>query len=167
MKNAYQTVAVGLGLVPLAWIGCFSFGMPTLTCPMPTITVIPAFFLASPPSHLSYRLAVLIPALLFFMWNPGLFKGKSQIPRRSWILLILLSILTVVYFIVSWTYGNQYQGRGYTVAICAINGVWLLLLWAILYRSSHLASFKANLFFHAVLFSWLAWYAFPYLGELP
>jgi hypothetical protein len=167
MKASYQTVAVAFELVLLGWIGCFSSGMPTLVCPMPTITILPAFFLASPPSHLPYWLAVLVPALLFFAWNPGLFRGKCQIPRRSWVLLTMLSALSVVYFIGSWRYGNQYQGREYTAAICAVNSAWLVSLWAILYRTSRLSSFQANLFFHAVLFSWLAWYAFPYLGELP
>jgi hypothetical protein len=164
MKPSYQTVAVALGLAPLAWIGCFSSRMPTLICPMPIITILPALFLASPGLYL---LAILVPALLFLAWNPGLFRGESQIPRRSWLLLIMLSALSIVYFVGSWRYGNQYQGHGYTVAICAVNGVWLVILWAILYRSARLSSFHANLFFHAALFSWLAWYAFPYLGELP
>jgi hypothetical protein len=29
------------------------------------------------------------------------------------------------------------------------------------------ASFRNSLFVHWMLFAWLAWYAFPYLGELP
>lgn len=168
MKASYQTLAVAIGLVPLAWIGCCSTGMPTLICPLPLITIVPAFFLASPPFHVvPYQLAVFVPAVLFFAWNPGLFRGNSHIPRRSWVLLIMLSALSVAYFIGSWRQGFQYQGREYTVAICAVNVVWLVILWAILFHGSRLSSFKANLFFHAVLFSWLAWYAFPYLGELP
>jgi hypothetical protein len=166
MKASYQTLAVGFGLVLLAWIGCFSSGMPTLICPTPVITIIPAFFLASPPRHLPY-LAILVPAILFFAWNPGLFRGNLRVPKRSWVLLITLSALSIAYFVGSWSYGNQYQGHQFTVAICAVNIVWLVILWAILSRSSRLSSFKANLFFHAVLFAWLAWYAFPYLGELP
>jgi hypothetical protein len=134
---------------------------------MPTVTVLPAFFLASLPSQPPYWLAIFVPALLFFAWNPRLFRGESQIPKRSWLLLIALSFLTGAYFIGSWTYGIHYQGREHTVAICAINVAWLVILWAMLCISSRLASFKANLFFHAMLFSWLAWYAFPYLGELP
>jgi hypothetical protein len=104
---------------------------------------------------------------LFFAWNPNLFRGNVNVPKRSWVLLTMLSILSVVYFVSSWRNGNQYQGREYTVAICAENIAWLVGLWAILYCSSRLCSFKANLFFHAVLFAWLAWCAFPYLGELP
>jgi hypothetical protein len=162
MKASYQTVAVGFGLVLLAWIGCFSNGTPTLVCPVPTITIVPAV-LVPRYSHLPYWLAILVPAVLFLAWNPGLFRGNLQVPKRSWVLLITLTALSVAYFVGSWRYGNQYQGREYTVAICAVNFV----LWAILCRSSRLCSFRANLLFHATLFAWLAWYAFPYLGELP
>jgi hypothetical protein len=167
MKASYQTIAVAFGLVLLAWIGCFSNGAPTLICPMPLVTVLPALFLASPPSHLPYSLVVLIPALLFFAWNPGLFRGKCQVPRRSWALLIILSALIVVYFTFSWRYGNEYQGHKYTEIICAMNVGWIAILWAVLLRASRLRSFGSNLLFHATLFAWLAWYAFPYLGELP
>ena len=167
MKASYQTIAVGLGLAPLAWIGCFSHGVPTLICPLPTMTIMPAFLLASPPSHLPVRLATLVPVVLFFAWSPGLFRGKMRVPKRSWALLITLTVLSVIYFVGSWRYGIQYQGREYTVGVCAINLVWIVVLWAILYSSSRARSFRANLLFHATLFAWLAWYAFPYLGELP
>ena len=172
MKPLYQTIAVGFVLLLVAWIGCFSSGRPTLTCPMPTITILPAFFLLSPlspASHVpfSYWLASVVPVVLFFLWNPGLFKGNVRIPKRSCVLLICLSALSFVYFAASWRYGNEYQGRVHTAAICAVNIVWILSLWIILYRSWRLCSFQANLLFHATLFAWLAWYAFPYLGELP
>jgi hypothetical protein len=66
-----------------------------------------------------------------------------------------------------WGYGNEYQGHKYTEIICAINVGWIAVLWAVLLRASRLRSFGSNLLFHATLFAWLAWYAFPYLGELP
>lgn len=167
MTASFQTVAVGFGLVLVAWIGCFSAGVPTLICPLPTVTILPAFFLASPPSNLPPKLAILVPALLFFAWNPGLFRGTLQVPKRSWVLLTILTALSAVYFPFSWRYGNEYQGHKYTDIICAINVGWIAVLWAVLLRASRLRSFGSNLLFHATLFAWLAWYAFPYLGELP
>jgi hypothetical protein len=160
MTASFQTVAVGLGLVLVAWIGCFSAGMPTFICPLPTLTILPVFFLAS-------KLAILVPALLFFAWNPGMLRGASQVPKRSWVLLTVLTVLSAVYFPFSWRYGNEYQGHRYTEIICAINVGWIAILWAVLLRASRLRSFGSNLLFHATLFAWLAWYAFPYLGELP
>jgi hypothetical protein len=172
MKPAHQTIAVGLVLLVVGWFGSFSSGGPTLTCPMPTITILPAFFLISPrspASHVpfSYWFASFVPVIVFFAWNPGLFKGNVRIPKRSWVLLVTLTVLSVVYFAASWRYGNHYQGPVYTAVICAVNVLWIVSLWAIWYRSWRVSSFRANLLFHATLFTWLAWYAFPYLGELP
>lgn len=166
MKAWYQTVAVGVGLVLLAWIG-ISKEVPVPFRPMPLVTVMPAFVLASPPSHLPYWLAIFVPAALFFAWNPGLFRGKDQLPKRSWVLLTILTVLSIAYFVSSWANGIEYQGRTYTIVICVANFLWLAALWAILYRSARLSSFRASLLFHSALFAWLAWYAFPYLGELP
>ena len=166
MQASYQTLAVGFGLIALAWVGSFSSDVPTLICPMPIIVLIPSFFLLV-FYHLSFCAGSVIPALLFFAWNPGLFRGKGRVPKRSWVLLIILNALTVAYFIANWRDGYPLLGRTYTVEVGAVNVLWLVVLWAILYRSSLLSSFKVNLFFHAVLFAWLAWYAFPCLSTLP
>jgi hypothetical protein len=166
MTASFQTISAGLGLVLVAWVGVFSAGIPTLVCPLPTVTFLPALFLASPPSYLSLKLAALVPALLFFAWNPGLFCGTLQAPKRSWVLLAILTALSAFYFRFSWRYGNEYQGHKYTEIICAINVGWIVILWAVLWRASRLRSFGSNLLFHATLFAWLAWYAFPFLGEL-
>jgi hypothetical protein len=45
--------------------------------------------------------------------------------------------------------------------------MWLGSLWWTVARFQRQPSFKGNLFSHWLLFSWLAYYAFPYLGELP
>jgi len=167
MKASYQTFLAGVGLAFLAWIGCFSSGTPSVICPMPIVTILPAFLLASRPSHLPYWLSVLVPAILFFAWNPGLFRGNSRVPQRSGVLLSTLTVLSIAYFVGSWRDGNHYQGHEFTAIICVVNIVWIVILWVILYRSSRLASFAANLLFNAALVAWVAWYAFPYLGELP
>jgi hypothetical protein len=48
-----------------------------------------------------------------------------------------------------------------TVAWIAFLGTLFTLYWK---RES---SFRLNLALHWLLLAWLAWYAFPYLGELP
>ena len=145
-------------------LGLMLDGVPTLRCPLPTLTVIPAFFLST--ARLTW-LAVLVPAGLFFLWTPGLFHGKADIPRRSWILLSVLTVLTAVYFAGSWRYGLEYQGKRFTYGICALNAGWLALLWTIFMWRGNKKSFTNNLILHWLLFAWLGWYAFPYLGELP
>ena len=76
--------------------------------------------------------------------------------------------MSVIWFIVGWNYGLHYQGPTYTRFICALNFVWIVGLGALLFlRRKSNPSFTFNLVFHLLLFTWLGWCAFPYLGELP
>lgn len=164
MGSRLVTTLVGLSLLVPAWMGLFSSGVPTLYAPLPTLTILPAFLLSS--WHLE-SFAVLIPTILFFLWNPGLFNGQGNLPRRTIALLVVLSGLTVADFIFEWHYGIQYRGWRHTIALYMIDVVWLALLYLGALRTLRRPSFKATLFLHWLLFAWLAWYAFPYLGELP
>jgi hypothetical protein len=77
-------------------------------------------------------------------------------------------VLSVVYFVASWNWGLQYQGPKYAHAVCALNVAWVAFLILAFVRSWETPpAFRFNLFVHWMLFAWLAWYAFPYLGELP
>jgi hypothetical protein len=112
--------------------------------------------------------AVLVPTILFFLWHPGLIiRQQSNMPKRTAGLLGLLSILTIVDFVPEWKYGLQYQGTRHTIAVYTINVLWLAILWYAVIRAWRRPSFWANLLSHWILFAWLGWYAFPYLGELP
>jgi hypothetical protein len=165
VKSGLSTFIVGLSLLIPASLGLLLTGIPTALCPFPLITVLPAFLLSD------WRLtdaAVIVPVLLFFAWNPGAFRGESKIPQRTYVLLALATVLSVVYFVLSWNYGLKYQGARFTHIVCVVNAVWLAVLWVMFARAwNREPSFKTNLFLHWLLFAWLAWYAFPYLGELP
>lgn len=132
-----------------------------MLCPFPAVTIIPAFLLER-----IYPLAIAAPVVLFFLWNPGLSFGES-VPKRSLVLLIVLTVPSLIYFVEFWAYGVEYQGGLYTKSICIINVTWLAGLWLIWLRSFRLPTYGRNVLFHWLLFIWLAWYAFPYLGELP
>src|SRR5260370_36755298 len=103
---------------------------------------------------------------MFFAWNPWLYRGKTRVPKRSLGLLIIATALSLVWFVESWKYGLEYQGRQYTQAICVVNGVWLAALWILLASRWDRDSVTGNLLLHWLLFAWLGWYAFPYLGEV-
>ena len=167
MRNdAVLTLAAGLGLVAPASIGLLLTGVPTLICPLPALTILPALILSSWPGQ-AYRYVVLLPSVLFFAWNLSLFRGKALIPKRSIVLLAITTGLSVVYFVKFWKDGVRYEGSKFTELVCLVNALWLLLLWIMLARRWKASSFADSLLFHWVLFAWLAWYAFPYLGELP
>jgi hypothetical protein len=165
MNSRLVVVAAGLCLLIPAWIGLFSSGVPTLYSPFPTLTVLPAFVLSH--WHLE-SLAVLVPSILFFLWSPGLLLNqRPNLPKKTFVLLGLLTVLTVVDCVVEWKYGVVYRGARHTILVYVINAMWLASLWWTVVRCQRQPSFVGNLFSHWLLFAWLAWYAFPYLGELP
>lgn len=159
MKSRSLTIAAGLSLLIPVLFWLFSKEGPTLLYPFPALMFIPSFLLR--------RAAVLVPVVLFFVWNPGLFGGEAKIPRRSYILLIATTVLSVLWFAVGWRDGLAVQGAKYTYAISGINAMWMVALWLLFTRSRRGApSFLTNLAAHWVMFAWLAWYAFPFMGEL-
>ena len=112
--------------------------------------------------------AVAVPVVLFLVWNPGLFQGDAAVPKRSYVLLIILTLLNVLWFVVGWKDGLAMQGEKYNYSVCGANIVWIAALWMLFARCRKTEpSFKSNLLFHWMLFAWLAWYAFPFFGELP
>ena len=156
------TIAAAGALLFTASAGLLPSGIPTLVTPFPFITVIPAFWLSG-----AYFLAVLIPSALFLIWNPKLREGQAIMPRRSLILFGAAASLSALWFYGGWEFGVQYQGEIYTRYILAINLGWLAGILASLRRYKRAPNFVNNLLFHWLLFTWLSWYAFPYLGELP
>jgi hypothetical protein len=165
MNYRLLVIAAGLCLLIPAWIGLLSSGVPTLYSPLPTLTILPAFVLSR--WHLE-SFALLVPSILFFLWSPSLLLNQQPTPpKRTIVLLGLLTVLTVVDCVLEWNYGVHYRGTRQTILLYIVNAMWLACLWWAMVRSQRQPSFKRNLFSHWLLFAWLAWYAFPYLGELP
>ena len=165
MNQAYvPTIIAGLTLVIPAVVGLLHSKVPTVLYPFPALVVLPAFAFSLLQLWVA---AALVPPLFFFAWNPGLLKGKSKVPKRSGWLLLVGTGLTAVWFAAGWRDGMHYQGSTYVYSVFFGNVVCILSLGAAFVRCKRGESFAANLAFHWALFLWLAWYALPYLGELP
>src|SRR5712692_694824 len=165
MKYRLATLGCGLAFLLPAWVGLFLRRFPTILSPMPALTVIPAFILMNAGFH---RIAVAVPAIFFLFWNPNLMRGQTEIPKRTYFLFVGAVLLTVIWFLGGWKFGLQYQGARFIYSVCAINMLWILFLAFFLFRArKRIPSFARSLALHWLLFAWLAWYAFPYLGELP
>ena len=147
----------GLGFLP-------GMGAPTLLAPLPLLTTMPALLLSEFGGGYA---ALLLPSVLFLAWNPQFFRAAGKIPKRSYVLLAILTILSAVYLAASWKLGVKYEGPQYTAIICSVNLVWMGFLGLAFGRTLHSSSsFRTSLFLHWMLFAWLGWYAFPWLGEL-
>jgi hypothetical protein len=167
MKYVLATSIVGLSLlIPAAMgLGLFLRSAPTVVSPLPALTVIPALFLSE--WHSFGNVAIVLPVLFFFFWNRQLFRGQGKVPRRSYVLLAILAVLTAIDLVVSWKDGLQYEGPQFTVVVCSVNIAWLAFLGLAFARTRKATtSFATSLFLHWMLFAWLGWYAFPWLGEL-
>jgi len=163
------TLLVGVSLLIPAALGLSISGVPTVFCPFPALTVIPAFTLAALlPGTGAWRLAAIAPPLVFFLWHPGLLHGEATVPRRSYVLLAAVTVMNTAAFIEAWQFALRYRGALYTHTVCAINiGCTVLLAVAFVCVRKREPSFRTNLLLHWLLFAWLAWYALPWLGELP
>lgn len=148
----------GICLSVPAMIG-LAAGAPKPLSPMPVLVVAPAFVVGIG--------AILVPVILFFAWNPSLFRGRETVPKRTYWLIGVIVTLNVAWFASGWKWGVQFQGIRYVRIVGVANIIWATLLVSLFAAFRTRASFTRNLLLHWMLFVWLAWYAFPYLGELP
>jgi len=159
VKSDRLTLVARLSLLlPIAFWP-FSREGPTVLYPFPLFTFLPLFLIG--PA------AAAVPVVLFFAWNPGLFHGDATIPKRSYVLLIVAIVLSVLWFLLGWRDGLAVEGSNYNYFMSALNLIWIALLCVIFERCWKTGpSFKMNLLAHWLLFMWLAWYAFPFFGEI-
>jgi len=146
-------------------LGLFGGGSPTIVSPLPYPFVLAVF--SGVPSFLLPPLV----GLAFVLWDPRPLlrtatSANDSLPRRTYLLVAAVALLSGTWFSVGWTYGVTYQGYEHIV-ICAAFGAVLLIAtilqsWVTI-RSRNRAHTIAT---HVILFAWASSYAFPYLGEL-
>jgi hypothetical protein len=143
----------------LSWL-TISPGWPRIYAPFNLLVMLPYLWSSSD------ILAVAVVPLFFAIWSWPVLHGDPALPTRSVVLLIFGVVLSAAWLLIGYRYGIQYESTVYVVGVAIINIVcWTLLgLFALLTRRR--PTFIHNLGFHAALFAWLAWCAFPYLGEL-
>lgn len=151
--------AVGV-VALLSWL-TISPGTPQIYAPLNLLVMLPAFMSSS------YVVAVAAMPVFFCLWCWPVLRGRSTLPIRSIVLLILGILQSAASLIFGFRYGIQYQSVGYVVGVAVINVICWALLGSLALLARRRPSFGYNLAFHAALFAWLAWCAFPYLGELP
>jgi hypothetical protein len=175
-KPWVATVAAGTLLltVPAIGFGILELAAPipaepapsfAILYPIPLLVAIPSILFGGAWGHSAAYLAAFVPALLFWAWSVHLFRGEPNPPLRSVLLFWTLAALTFVYFIGSWDFGVRWQGYVHLLAVAVLNVVALYVLSRLLRTAKSTPLFRHNLIFHWALFAWLAWLAFPWLGE--
>jgi hypothetical protein len=164
-QRHFAGVAAVGAVVLLSWL-TISPGTPQVYAPLNLLVVIPAF-MSSGLFGDSYLLAVAVVPVFFCLWCWPVLRGRTTLPIRSVVLLILAVVLSAASLVFGARYGVEYQSVGYVIGVAVINIVCWALLGVLAFLARRSPSFGHNLGFHAALFAWLAWCAFPYLGELP
>lgn len=116
------------------------------------------------PFAISFALPI---AVVAFIWLRPLRRGIEAVPLRSFVLFGFLLLLVPIYFAGCWAAGVQYQGEMVTTALAIEAGTFLLLL-GVAGLIAHLRpGWWVSLVFQGGQFLFLAWCAFPWLGETP
>ena len=135
-----------------------SDGAPSLLSPYSLPVAIPGFLLG--------RFSLSIIPGLFAVWSFPLVKGQKGIPVRSLLLAMMLIVLSIFFLVFAWGDGVVYQGQRHAIFMCCYNLVlWGALLALFILNQKH-KSYSTNFLFHWVLFAWLSWASFPWLGEM-
>jgi hypothetical protein len=160
LAGLWPTVLAGglLALVPSASI---PDGPPSLLAPLPLVPF--TLLVCGVPKPLTGLTA----SVLFWAWNPGLVKGRCEVPLRSRVAVGVLSALSFVWAALNWRDGVDVQGVAHVTGIAVVNVGMVVALVALGVRRIATPSFARNLVFHWGLVAWLFWFAFPYLGPHP
>ena len=143
---------------------------PKIYSPYSFPVVIPTLLLSTIFRNESMVYAIALGTLtipvLFTAWSYPLLLGKKQIPKRTIIVALVLVCLSAIFLFFSWSYGIQYQGYIHTLSIDFFNFCFWIILYFLYRANVKQISFSTNFMFHWMLFAWIGWCGFPWLGEL-
>jgi hypothetical protein len=165
-ERSSRPVLLGAMLIWLAGYLSVQAPVPTVWSPYSLPTAIPALLIHDLFPSLWLPFLTFPLAAVFVIWSFPLLNLRPRLPLRSIVLFVVLVILSLVFHVGSWPYGIKYQGLHHTVLLVTFNIAAVLLLVGVLLRGRRYPGPYTNLSFHILLFGWVAWCAFPWLGEL-
>jgi hypothetical protein len=107
-----------------AWIGVRLVNGANLWSPGPLLTVLPAWLIGQTllgNIDAGPRLIPLMGALLFMVLAIPLYTPRSQVVWPPVLFTGVLACASILFFVVSWSSGLEYQGLVYTATLVAIN----------------------------------------------
>ena len=147
-----------LGLLSLQAAGLRGSWLPILLVPPSIVLIIPRFM------NLPAVALPFIVVALFLAWSYPLFRGEPRVPLRTVALLLGVAVLSLAYFVSNWHYGTRNQGLQLTISYAILSAGFAVSAVLAVILASRAPSFRRNLLVHALLFTWILSYAFPYLG---
>ena len=158
---------IAASIVALASFFGMATGIPTVWSPLNALALVPVLLVAGILGVAALAVPVIIFAAAFAWWCPRVWNGHVIVPLRSLVLASLGLALSIANIYFGREYGQQVHGVSYVRAVAFVSATWWFVLIAIGAAAMLRPSVRFNLWFHVALFSWLGWYAVPYMGELP
>jgi hypothetical protein len=159
-ERAWLSFAGICTLAVLAWLSV-SAGVPEIARPAPFLVIVPVMISES------MVIGIVVVPLMFACWSLPALGRSAVVPRRSIGLLALLIILSAVWLASGWDVGLEYHSPGYTAGVAVLNLLLAAASVLLAVLAHRRVSWVWSFSFHWALFAWLAWCAFPWLGELP
>ena len=174
-----RVVAPAAGALVIGLVAIGALAGPEPWAPIPMTFVVPVFELQhfldrrgfpTLPPIVGEEDVYWVPVFAvgsFLLTALPLFRRQVRRPLLSLALYVVAAAVDALFLIANWHEGAARQGPVYTLIVVAANtllAVALALLALRLIRSPRAVTAWA---FHIVLFLWLSWVAFPWLGELP
>jgi len=159
-RNRTVAVFAVAGLVGVAAFVSIRDNVPSTSSPFAFVSTVPALWVFELnervwPSFVLFALACLPVVAAFLASSAHLFRDKR-----------VLVLLSLAWFWQGWSYGIQHQGMSHTLYVAVWNAIFVAAASILFLLNKKSPRFAGNLAFHGVMFSWLAWCAFPWLGEL-
>jgi len=104
------------------------------------------------------------PALVFWAWSPQLFRGRGDLPERSYYGMFALTGMSLLWFGFGWRSGAHFLGPEVIRLVALGNAVALGGLWWLWRLASRTCLFRHSLLFHGAVNAWLFFLAFPLLN---
>lgn len=161
IQNGMTALTVALAVIAARSIGLWGEGAPSPGSTYPLFLLLPAI-LGVPRGVLA-----LAYAGCFAPWSKQLFSGHAAIPRRSLILSVIASMVSIYVFLTDWQDGVTYQGTFYVRTVLLLDLMAMLLLIVLAALNRRTPSLSRSALFHFALFAWLCTFAVPYMGDAP
>ncbi len=112
-------------------------------------------------------LSVLPLTVFYFVWTLAFIKQPYVICKPTKYLALVLVALSVVFLIANYEEGVIFRGPLYPFVICCLSAILVGCMVILYSHNKRKPSMNTSLGFSVLLFSWLGWIAFPWIGELP
>jgi hypothetical protein len=161
MRGAKAVIPwVGATLVSIAsWLSVHG-AMPRFSAPFSLTSIVSAFIFGV-GGVLAFN------AVVFLAWHFFIARRTDAVPLPSVILFGVVVCLSGWWHVNGASYAVEYQGAGYTERMAIVNSTLVGVLVVALLANRVWPRAATSAVFHIGFFCWIAWGAFPWLGETP